>query len=363
MRVGLDLLYLLPGETGGRETYARELVGAMLESAPELELVAFVNRDAGPQLAAELGEGVRAVVLPISARGRGQWALGELALISVSARREGVELLHCMANFAPPWGRFRRVVTIHDLQYRAVPELLSPAMRIGTSALVSLAARRAHRIIAVSAAGRDEIVAELGIDARRIDVVPNGVRPAPPAPLTAGLRERYGLDRRAIALAVATNLPHKNLPALFGALALMPAETRPVLLLAGHETDDARMAAQAAAAGVADDVRLLGARSTQELESLCARRLPRAAEPSRGLRPPRSGGDGALAARRVLGDPRAARGRTIGRALFRSALTGSNRCAARRADRRSRTPTAPWRAGPCPRAVLQLARGRRGDAC
>ena len=270
MRVGLDLLYLLPGETGGRETYARELVGAMLESAPELELVAFVNRDAGPQLAAELGEGVRAVVLPISARGRGQWALGELALISVSARREGVELLHCMANFAPPWGRFRRVVTIHDLQYRAVPELLSPAMRIGTSALVSLAARRAHRIIAVSAAGRDEIVAELGIDARRIDVVPNGVRPAPPAPLTAGLRERYGLDRRAIALAVATNLPHKNLPALFGALALMPAETRPVLLLAGHETDDARMAAQAAAAGVADDVRLLGARSTQELESLYA---------------------------------------------------------------------------------------------
>ena len=46
MRVGLDLLYLVPGETGGRETYARELVPAMQELAPELGFVAFVNRDA-----------------------------------------------------------------------------------------------------------------------------------------------------------------------------------------------------------------------------------------------------------------------------------------------------------------------------
>ena len=141
MRVGLDLLYLVPGETGGRETYARELVPALLELAPELELVAFVNRDAGPGLAAELGDEVRAVVVPVSARSRAQWALGELALVSLAARRARVELLHSMANFAPAWGPFRRVVTIHDLQYRAVPELMSWPMRTGTSALVSLAAR------------------------------------------------------------------------------------------------------------------------------------------------------------------------------------------------------------------------------
>ena len=158
MRVGLDLLYLIPGETGGREVYARELVPALLERSPELELVAFVNRDAGAQLAAELGEGIRAVVVPVSARSRGQWALGELALVSVAARRVRVELLHSMANFAPAWGPFRRVVTIHDLHYLAAPELLSWPMRTGTSALVSLGARGADRIIAVSAAGREEIV-------------------------------------------------------------------------------------------------------------------------------------------------------------------------------------------------------------
>jgi glycosyltransferase involved in cell wall biosynthesis len=270
MRVGLDLLYLIPGETGGRETYARELVPALLERCPELDLVAFVNRDAGRALASELGSEVRPVVVPVSARSRPQWALGELALVSLAARRERVEILHSMANFAPTWGPFRRVVTIHDLQYRAVPELLSAPARAMTGAMVSLAARGADRIIAVSAAGREEIVAGLGIGRERIDVVPNGVRLAGPSPAGAGVRERHALGQRAFVLTVATNLPHKNLAALIDALALMPAEQRPLVVLAGHDTDDGALAARAATAGVAEDVRLLGACSTAELDSLFA---------------------------------------------------------------------------------------------
>jgi glycosyltransferase involved in cell wall biosynthesis len=270
MRVGLDLLYLVPGETGGRETYARELVPALRERSPELELVAFVNRDAGAQLAAELGEGIRAVVLPISARRRGQWALAELALVSVAARRARVELLHSMANFAPTWGGFRRVVTIHDLQYKAVPELLSWPMRAGTSALLVPAARRADRIIAVSAAGREEIVAGLGAARERIDVVPNGVRPASPSPATDGVREHRGLGQRPVALAVATNLPHKNLGVLIEALALLAPEERPTLVLVGHGTDEEALRARVAAAGLTDHVRLLGGRSIEELDSLYA---------------------------------------------------------------------------------------------
>ncbi len=307
MRVGLDLLYLVPGQTGGRETYARELVPAMQRQDPSLELVAFVNRDAGPRLAAELGPRVRTVTLPVSARSRAQWALGELSLVSVAASRARVDVLHSMANFAPPWGRFRRVVTIHDLQYLAVPELLSPANRLATSALVSLAAHRAQRIIAVSSAGADEIVSGLRIARARIDVVPNGVRlppvvaapgaltpaaaggglapsqspsspsspsaPSAPSPdLTppaAGeLRARLRPDGRPLALAVATHLPHKNMPALIDALALIAPAERPLLAIAGHGTDDGRLQAQATAAGVGEDVRLLGHRSTAELDSL-----------------------------------------------------------------------------------------------
>ncbi len=273
MRVGLDLLFLVPGETGGREVYARELVPAMLEREPELELVAFVNREAGAELARELGgERVRAVVVPVSARGRAQWAVGELALVAAAARRAQVDVLHSMANFAPAWGRVRRVVTIHDLQYEAVPDQLSTPVRALTGALISLAARGARRIVAVSDAGAREIVAGLGVDRARIDVVPNGVRPPGSTSSAAAsavvLRERHRLGERPIALSVATNLPHKNLPSLIDALALIDSGERPLLVLAGHGTDDGALLQRARAVGVAEDVRLLGSCTTAELDAL-----------------------------------------------------------------------------------------------
>jgi glycosyltransferase involved in cell wall biosynthesis len=270
IRVGLDLLYLVPGETGGRETYARELVPAMLEHSPDLELVAFVNRDAGADFVRTLGAEIRAVVVPVSAHSRPQWALGELALVSPAARHARVDLLHSMANFAPGWGRVPRVVTIHDLQYRAVPDQLSPPVRWLTGTLMSLAARGARRIIAVSEAGAEEIVSGLGVDRARIDVVPNGVRPPAASPAVEQVRERHGLAGRTVALTVATNLPHKNLAVLVDALALIEPAVRPVLAFAGHATDDGELRERALTAGLDDDVRTLGSCTTEELDALYA---------------------------------------------------------------------------------------------
>ncbi len=270
MRVGLDLLYLVPGESGGRETYARELVPAMLEHAPELEFVAFVNRNAGMELASSLGDGVRTVRLPVSAHSRAQWAFGELGMVAASARRAGVDVLHSMANFAPGWGATPRVVTIHDLQYLAVPDQLSLPARKLTGALMALAARGARRVIAVSEAGAQELVDGLGVQRQRIDVVPNGVRLPGATAQSDALHERHRLSGRQIALCVATNLPHKNLSVLIEALALTAAAERPLLVLAGHGTDDGRLRERAQAAGVADDVRLLGSCATGELDELYA---------------------------------------------------------------------------------------------
>ncbi|HEX5852425.1 MAG TPA: glycosyltransferase family 1 protein [Solirubrobacteraceae bacterium] len=272
MRVGLDLLFLVPGETGGRETYARELVRAMLESSAELDLVAFVNRDAGAWLATEIGHEIRSIVLPISARSRVQWALGELALVAVAARRERVEVLHSMANFAPVRGRFRRVVTIHDLQYRALPDLLSSTARVSTAGMIRLAGRRAERVITGSHTTAREIVEGLGVDASRIDVISHGSGSTPGAeqPMATELRRRHGLADRQVILCPASNLPHKNLPALLHALALLEPVNRPALVLAGHGTESADLQTQARAGGVDEHVRGLGTVSTGELEGLYA---------------------------------------------------------------------------------------------
>src|SRR4051794_4343009 len=46
MHVGLNLIFLVPGETGGMEIAARELITALVEVAPEVRFTAFVNREA-----------------------------------------------------------------------------------------------------------------------------------------------------------------------------------------------------------------------------------------------------------------------------------------------------------------------------
>lgn len=273
MHLGFNLLFLIPGETGGRETYARELIAALFTLEPSLRATAFVNRDVGVRERARLNETMPVVRLPVSARNPVSWAAGELALLPVAARRAGVDVLHSPANFGPPWGPFHRVLTLHDVQYRALSELVNPARRIGTDVLIKLATSRATRIITGSQTAGEELVSELGLARDRITVIADGVSSPPPAPTPARLgdvRSRHALGTRRVILTVATNLPHKNLPLIMAALAAMDRSERPVAMLAGAGTDDESLRAAADGAGVTDDVRLLGRVSADELEVLYA---------------------------------------------------------------------------------------------
>lgn len=271
MRVGLNLVFLVPGETGGRETYARELVRGLLAERPDLELTAFVNREAAEAGWSDL---VSTVTLPVRARRRAQWALGEQLALPRAARRARVEVLHSLANTAPGWGPYRRVVTIHDLLYRRFPQYHSRAMRVGTSVLVELAARRSDRVITVSEASRGELVELLHVPEGKIDVVPNGIGASAPARAAGDaseVRARLGAGERPLVLAVATRLRHKNLGALVEALALIDGGRRPLLVLAGHPTEvDAELRARIADLGLGAYVQLLGAAAPDELEALYA---------------------------------------------------------------------------------------------
>ena len=121
--VGLNLIFLVPGETGGMEVVARELIPALVAEAPAgIRFTAFVNREAAAVRGGPWGELLPAVTVPVNARNRVQWVLGEQTLLPRLAARAGVDLVHSLASTAPLWGRFRRVVTVHDLIYARFPE-------------------------------------------------------------------------------------------------------------------------------------------------------------------------------------------------------------------------------------------------
>jgi glycosyltransferase involved in cell wall biosynthesis len=272
--VGLNLVFLVPGETGGMEVVARELIPALLEQAPAgMRFTAFVNREAAAAGDGPWGELLPSVTVPVNARNRVQWVLGEQALLPALAARARVQLVHSLASTAPLWGRFRRVVTVHDLIYARFPDAHAGIRDKGMRVLVPGAVRRSHRVIADSDSTREDLVQLLGVDPRRIDVVPLGLgalqREQPLA--ERDVRERLQLGERGVVLSLSAKRAHKNLLGLIGALARIAPEARPVLVLPGYPTaHEAELRARAAALGIAGDVRFPAWLSSAELEGLWA---------------------------------------------------------------------------------------------
>jgi glycosyltransferase involved in cell wall biosynthesis len=270
MHVGLNLVFLVPGETGGMEVAARELVPALRAAAPSVRFTAFVNREAAGQ---PLDEDMEAVTVPVHARNRVQWVWGEQQHLPRLARRAGVDVVHSLASTAPLHGRFARVVTIHDLIYKLHPDAHEGVRTLGMRVLVPLAARRSQRVIAVSRSTRDDLVRHLGVPAGKIDVVPQGLGTPPrvqPLP-EAELRRRHALGARPVVLSVSAKRPHKNLGRLLEAAALLPADRRPVVVVPGYPTwHEAELRERAGALGLDDDVRFLDWVGQEELEGLYA---------------------------------------------------------------------------------------------
>jgi glycosyltransferase involved in cell wall biosynthesis len=290
MHVGLNMIYLVPGETGGMEVYARELIPALLHaagrfedgseaSAPriggsgrEIRFTAFLSREAAAA-GGPWSELLPAVTVPVDARRREQWVLGEQALLPRLAARAGVDIVHSLASTAPAWGRYRRVVTVHDLIYARFPEAHSGIRDRGMRVLVPLAVRRSQRVIAISQSTRRDLVELLGTPPAKIDVVPQGLGAVARAPALGAqeTRARFGLGERRVLLTLSAKRPHKNLLALIGALARIPPERRPLLVAPGYPTwHEAELRARAAELGIAGDVRLEGWLQEREIEGLWA---------------------------------------------------------------------------------------------
>jgi len=273
LHVGLNLIFLVPRETGGMEIYARELITALRRAEPELKLTAFINRElqrAGDQ---DWLEGVATVPLPLEARNRFQWVLGEQFLLPPLAMRAGVDVLHSLSSTSPAWGRFRRVVTILDLHYKLFPKTHAGFRAYGMKFLVPLAARRAHRIIAISENTAKDVTRFLNVPARKIDVIPQGSGAAGTVESLPekDVRQRFSLDSRSVLLTMAAKRPHKNLLRLLDALALIPHERRPILVMPGYPTEhESELKRYAGKLNLESDVRFPGWITAEEVEGLYA---------------------------------------------------------------------------------------------
>jgi glycosyltransferase involved in cell wall biosynthesis len=248
MHVGFNLIYLIPGRTGGMEIVARELIPAIARARPDLRLTAFVNEEA----AGEQGpwrDAADWVVVPVSSSNRLQWIRGEQILLPRLAAERGVDLVHSLGATAPVRGRFCRVVNLYDFNYRLLPETHSRILGLGLDVLVRLGVARTDRIVVCSQSTARDTERLLGVASALIDVVPLGLGATPVREPTAErvLRERLDVPAGPVVLTLSDKRAHKNLVRLVEAFGLLAPEQRGTLVIAGHSTGGERQLLEAIA--------------------------------------------------------------------------------------------------------------------
>jgi glycosyltransferase involved in cell wall biosynthesis len=136
-------------------------------------------------------------------------------------RRIEADLVHGPVFVGPLLAPCPMVVTIHDLSFLRFPDLFRPFNRLYLTTLARLSARRARRLIAVSAHAAAEAVQLLDVPSERIDVVYHGVDPVfrpLPAGEIAAFRKLNQVPEQFV-LFVGTLEPRKNLVRLVEAFA------------------------------------------------------------------------------------------------------------------------------------------------
>lgn len=241
MDIGVNTLFMIPGEVGGTETYLRQTLLEMAARFPAVGLVLFTNLENHEVLSADLAafKQVRCVRLNVRARNRVARIIREQVELPARVRASGVDVLWSPGYTAPRFCPCPQVVTIPDMQYKTHPEDLTRTARVVTDSLVRSAARHSRRLIAISEFSKDEIVKYTAAGREKVDVVPLAASPAFGAPLPGEQRNRLLAPLipagKPYFLTVAASYPHKNLPALVRAFGAVINSLPHTLVMVGNE--------------------------------------------------------------------------------------------------------------------------------
>lgn len=209
LRVGVNLLWCLPGQVGGTEQHTvRQLVG-LGAVRPDIELTLIAPAPFVEAHASRFAD-VATIIAPDSGRRRSRRVLHEHTWLR--SRTVGFDLVHHPGGTTPRGARRPYVLTIHDLQYLTYPEYFSAVKRRYLDAMIAPSARGAAMIGVPSAYVRTSVIEHLRVPADRVQVVPHGFEPDLGATLTpeAELRTRFGLGASPVVVYPAMTAPHKN---------------------------------------------------------------------------------------------------------------------------------------------------------
>ena len=258
MRVGLNLLYVIPGQNGGTQTYAESLVKALAALEAGDEFTVFVSEEGRGLELPDLPR-FRKVVCPIRAVRREARYLYEQTTFPRLLRRYDLDVLHSLGYVCPLRPPCRSVVTIHDLNYLTSWHGMTRGKRLFLGWFVQQSARRADAVLTVSDFSKREIQRHLRVPDWKITVTPEGPREPSHLPPVSwdGMASRYGIAGPYV-MAFGSLSGNKNVSRLIRAFAQIRSQVPHALVLVGHVTPGSDLRAEIEGLGVGDRIKITG---------------------------------------------------------------------------------------------------------
>jgi len=264
--IGVNLLWMVPGDVGGTEEYATRLLAPFV-SIPDISLTIFGLR--GLRAAHAELQAVGAIhEAPVTGAHRSARVVAERSWLRRRSRKAAV--VHHFGGTVPSNLVSPSLLTIHDLLPLDDPQLFSAPKARWLAGQIPASIRRAHRVLTPSAYVADQIADRFDIDRTRLHVVPSshsGTQvPTPGVTATAGedsaardsdVLTRLGV-RQPYILYPAISYRHKNHRVLLEAMSALETGGVQLVLTGRPDAAQPEIDATIASRALSDRVRVLG---------------------------------------------------------------------------------------------------------
>ncbi|GAC1567955.1 MAG: glycosyltransferase family 1 protein [Vulcanimicrobiaceae bacterium] len=231
MRIGINLLFLIPGGVGGTEIYTRALVEALARNDDRNEYFVYRNRETEPAIVPNQ-RNFHDRPQPLHATIRPARIAYEQAVLPICILRDRIDVVVNCGITAPLLTPKPMITVFYDVQYKHYGRFLGKLEYLVTEFLFSMAAKRSAALITMTRSTESEIHHIYPFTRGKTFVVPHGVESSfdEIAKHRARSSSAGSSDPSPFLLAVSSLMAHKNFETLLHAFARLRSE-RPALRL------------------------------------------------------------------------------------------------------------------------------------
>lgn len=175
MRIALNLLYLIPCIVGGTETYALSLLRALEQIDSENEYYVFINNKTS-KLNLTSSSNFRYIICPFYAKYQPIRYAFEQLILPWLLKKYQIDLVHSLGYVGPIITPCPSIVTIHDVNFHALKEIMPLMKRFFLKLFVKQSVQHSTHIITISNFSNKQIGNYFGVKPNKISVIYLGPR-------------------------------------------------------------------------------------------------------------------------------------------------------------------------------------------